>query len=90
MYEMYYNFEPDRKWLDKALEIRKQMKECGLGMDSVVKTTVLLADIKDFGAMNEVYKEYFSLECPARSAFEVANLPKGASVEIEAIAYKED
>lgn len=66
------------------------LKECGLGMDSVVKTTVLLADIKDFAAMNDVYKEYFSSECPARSAFEVANLPKGASVEIEAIAYKED
>ena len=66
------------------------LKECGLGMDSVVKTTVLLSDIKDFGAMNDVYKQYFCSECPARSAFEVANLPKGASVEIEAIAYKED
>ena len=55
-------------------------------MTQVAKTTVLLADIADFAAMNEVYAEYFSDPCPARSAFQVAALPKGAKVEIEAIA----
>ena len=52
-----------------------------------VKTTVLMQNIGDFGAMNEVYAEYFTEECPARAAYEVAKLPKGALVEIEAIAY---
>ena len=60
----------------------------GLGMDSVVKTTVLLQRISDFGAMNEVYASFFAQDCPARAAFEVAALPKGALVEIEAIAVK--
>ena len=54
---------------------------------NVVKTTVLMQNIGDFGAMNEVYAEYFIEECPARAAYEVAKLPKGALVEIEAIAY---
>ena len=59
---------------------------CTLG--DVVKTTVLLKDIADFGAMNEVYTSYFTGVCPARSAFQVAALPKDARVEIEAIAVK--
>ena len=59
---------------------------CTLG--DVVKTTVLLRDIADFGAMNEVYASYFTGVCPARSAFQVAALPKGARVEIEAVAVK--
>lgn len=59
----------------------------GLSMANVVKTTVLLADIADFGAMNEVYATFFSGACPARAAFQVAAIPKGALVEIEAIAY---
>ena len=59
---------------------------CTLG--DVVKTTVLLKDIADFGAMNEVYASYFTGVCPARSAFQVAALPKGARVEIEAVAVK--
>lgn len=58
----------------------------GLSMDDVVKTTVLLNDIADFAAMNEVYGEFFKADCPARAAYEVAALPKGALVEIEAIA----
>ncbi len=58
----------------------------GLSMDDVVKTTVLLNDIADFAAMNEVYGEFFKAGCPARAAYEVAALPKGALVEIEAIA----
>ncbi|MBQ8599205.1 MAG: RidA family protein [Oscillospiraceae bacterium] len=61
----------------------------GLSLKNVVKTTVLLQNISDFGAMNEVYAEYFTEECPARAAFEVAKLPKDALVEIEAIAYAE-
>ena len=57
-------------------------------MQNVVKVTVLLADIADFAAVNEVYAEFFSAPFPARSAFQVAALPKGAGVEIEAIAVK--
>ncbi|MBP5278258.1 MAG: RidA family protein, partial [Prevotella sp.] len=60
----------------------------GLSMKNVVKTTVLLADIADFGAMNEVYSEFFSEPYPARSAFAVKSVPKGALVEIECIAAK--
>ena len=60
----------------------------GMGMKDVVKTTVLLADIADFAAMNEVYGEFFSAPYPARAAFQVAALPKGARVEIEAVAVK--
>ena len=59
----------------------------GLSMANVVKTTVLLKNISEFGAMNEVYASFFAGECPARAAFEVAALPKNALVEIEAIAY---
>ena len=61
----------------------------GLTMANVVKTTVLLKNISDFGAMNEVYASFFESDCPARAAFEVAALPKAALVEIEAIAYAE-
>ncbi|ADL04152.1 RidA family protein [Lacrimispora saccharolytica] len=59
----------------------------GLTMANVVKTTVLLKNISEFGAMNEVYASFFEGECPARAAYEVAALPKNALVEIEAIAY---
>ena len=54
----------------------------------VVKTTVLLADIADFAAMNAVYAEFFTENCPARACFAVKDLPKGALVEIEAVACK--
>ena len=64
------------------------LREAGLELANVVKTTVLLADIADFGAMNEVYSEFFSQPYPARSAFAVRDLPKGALVEIECIAAK--
>ena len=60
----------------------------GLAMEDVVKATVFLADIKDFAAMNEAYKQFFLVDCPARSAFQVANLPGGAMVEIEVIAAR--
>ena len=57
-------------------------------MPNVVKTTVLLQDMADFSAMNEVYAEYFTEPHPARAAFQVAKLPKGALVEIEAVAVQ--
>lgn len=61
----------------------------GLGYNDVVKTTVLLADINNFTAVNEVYARFFTGPIlPARAAFQVAALPKGASVEIEAIAVR--
>ncbi len=62
--------------------------EAGFSFKDVVKTTVLLQNISDFDAVNAVYEKYFSEECPARACYQVAALPKGASVEIEAIAEK--
>ena len=62
------------------------LKEAGLSMKNVVKVTVLLADINDFAAVNEIYKDFFEAPFPARSAFAVAALPKGGKIEIEAIA----
>ncbi|MBO5611015.1 MAG: RidA family protein [Prevotella sp.] len=60
----------------------------GLDLSNVVKTTVLLSDIANFGPMNEVYAEFFNEPYPARSAFAVKDLPKGALVEIECIAAR--
>ena len=62
------------------------LKSAGLDLNNVVKTTVLLSDIANFGPMNEVYAEFFAQPFPARSAFAVKDLPKGALVEIEMIA----
>lgn len=67
--------------------IKAILESQGLSMGDVVKTTVLLQHISDFGAMNEVYGTFFESDHPARAAFEVAALPKGALVEIEAVAY---
>ena len=64
------------------------LAEGGFTYDDVVKTTVLLADIKDFAAMNAVYAEYFKGEKPARMCYQVAALPMGAKVEIDAVAAK--
>ena len=64
------------------------LQEAGLSMKNVVKVTVLLADINDFAAVNEIYKDFFEAPFPARSAFAVAALPKGGKIEIEAIAVK--
>jgi len=66
--------------------IQHILEAAGAGISDVVKTTVLLADIADFAAMNGVYAEFFKGDCPARAAFQVAAIPKGARVEIEAIA----
>lgn len=65
------------------------LKEAGMSMADVTKTTVLLADIAEFGAMNEVYAEFFTEPFPARAAFQVAALPKAAKVEIECVAVKD-
>lgn len=65
------------------------LKEAGLSMKNVAKVTVLLADINDFAAVNEIYKDFFEAPFPARSAFAVAALPKGGKIEIEAIAVSE-
>ena len=69
--------------------VKAILAEAGLGMDRVVKTTVFLSDMNNFGAMNEVYATFFTEgSYPARSAVEVARLPKDALVEIEVIAVK--
>lgn len=68
------------------LNVKNVLEAAGSGLDKAVKTTVFLKDINDFAAMNAVYSEFFQADCPARSAVQVAALPKGALVEIEVIA----
>ena len=68
--------------------VRNILEAAGYTCADVVKTTVLLANIEDFAAMNAVYAEFFTGTCPARAAFAVKAIPKGALVEIEAIACK--
>jgi 2-iminobutanoate/2-iminopropanoate deaminase len=70
------------------LNAKAILNEAGLDLCNVVKTTVLLSDIADFQAMNEVYAEMFTSPFPARSAFAVRALPKSALVEIEVIASR--
>ena len=77
--------EQTRQSLRNAAAI---LTEAGLGLANVVKTTVFLADMGDFAAMNEVYAEFFAAPYPARSAVAVKTLPKGALVEIECIAAR--
>jgi 2-iminobutanoate/2-iminopropanoate deaminase len=64
------------------------LKEAGYDYKDVVKSTIFLDDIKDFQKMNGIYGRYYQEDPPARSAYEVANLPKGAKIEIETIAVK--
>jgi 2-iminobutanoate/2-iminopropanoate deaminase len=71
----------------RALQnLRAVLEGAGSGLDEVVKTTVFMTDLAEFAAMNEVYATYFTSEPPARSTVQVAALPAGARVEIEAIA----
>ena len=70
------------------LNARAILQAAGLDLNNVVKTTVFLADMADFSAMNEVYAQFFAAPFPARSAVAVKSLPKGAMVEIECIASK--
>lgn len=62
------------------------LKAAGCDYKNVVKTTVLLTDINDFAGVNDVYKQFFPSNCPARAAYQVVALPKNGLVEIEAIA----
>ncbi len=83
--------EPIEVQTRQSLEnVKGILEQEGLTMQDVLKTTVLMDDIAEFEQMNEAYREYFQDNPPARSAFEVANLPKGAGVEIEAIAAQRD
>lgn len=84
-----------KKLVDGALEdevrrvmdnLRTLLEDCGSSLDNVVKTTVFLVDMGQFQAMNGVYAQYFGDEPPARSTIEVAALPLGARVEVEATA----
>ncbi len=77
--------EQTRQALANARHI---LEEGGTDLSHVVKTTVFLADMADFAAMNEVYSTFFSEPYPARSAIAVKALPKGALVEIECIAFR--
>ena len=70
------------------LNAKAILESAGLDLSNVVKTTVLLSDIANFGPMNEVYAEFFGQPYPARSTFAVKDLPKGALVEIECIAAR--
>ena len=90
-------FDPDTMELvggDVAAQTERVMQNlsailesAGASLQSVVKTTVFLADMNDFGAMNEVYARHVGDRPPARSTIEVAALPSGARVEIEAVAH---
>ncbi len=64
------------------------LEAAGSSTDKVVKTTVFIKDMNDFGKVNEIYAKYFTKDCPARSCVEVARLPKDVLIEIEAIALK--
>jgi 2-iminobutanoate/2-iminopropanoate deaminase len=68
--------------------LRAVLEAAGTSLDQVVKTTVFLAHLSDFAAMNEVYAEYFTSAPPARSTVPVAELPRGALIEIEAMALR--
>lgn len=70
------------------LNVRAILAEAGLVMDDLVKVTVFMTDLKQFDAMNAVYAKHFKAPYPARACVQVSALPKGASVEIEAIGLK--
>ncbi len=70
--------------------LRAVLVAAGLGLKDVVKTTVYLADLADFQEMNRAYGEFFSGHPPARTTVQVAGLPRGVSIEIDAIAAKKD
>lgn len=74
--------------LQSLKNVKAILEEAGSSIDKVLKTTVFLSDIKNFGKMNGVYEQFFGKHKPARSCYEVANLPKAAIVEIEVIAEK--
>lgn len=65
--------------------LKNLIEEAGTSMDKVIKTTVFISDMEQFGAINEVYAEYFEEPYPARSCVQVARLPKDVAIEVEAI-----
>ena len=69
--------------------LKNLIEESGSSMEKVVKTTVFIKDMNDFGKINDIYKEFFTSDFPARSCVEVARLPKDVLIEIEAIAVVE-
>ena len=80
-----------RQQTEQVLKNLKAVLEAaGSSLDNVLKTTVFLKDMNHFAAMNEVYSQFFTQNPPARSAVEVARLPKDVLVEIECIAYVSD
>ena len=68
--------------------LKALVEEAGSSMEKVVKTVVFIKDMNEFGAINEVYAQYFPAPYPARSCVEVARLPKDVAIEIEAVALK--
>jgi len=68
--------------------VKAVVEKAGLSMNDVLKVTILLADIDDFAVVNQVYEGFFTGDYPARSCFAVKDLPKGAGIEIEAVAGK--
>lgn len=68
--------------------LKNLLEEAGSNTDQVIKTTVFIKDMNDFGKVNEVYAKYFTKDFPARSCVEVARLPKDVLIEVEAIAFK--
>lgn len=68
--------------------LKAVLEAAGSGMDKVVKTTVFIMDMGQFGTINEVYQQYFTQPYPARSCVQVAQLPKGVAIEVEAVALK--
>ncbi len=86
---------PEGKFLDGSVEVQAKqvlknlsevLKEAGSSMDKVIKTTIFLADMGDFAAINEIYAQAFGDHKPARSTVAVKTLPKNALIEIEAVA----
>jgi len=71
------------------LNLNEVLKEAGMSFQDVVKTTIFLSDMNDFGAMNEIYESFLSEPYPARSTVAVKTLPKNVKVEIELIAFKQ-
>lgn len=70
------------------MNLSNLLEAAGCSMENVIKTTVFIKEMDDFGAINEVYKTFFEGDCPARSCVEVARLPKDVMIEIEAVAVK--
>ena len=68
--------------------IKAILEAAGSGLDKILKTTVLVKDLGTFGDVNAAYGEFFPGQAPARACFEVAGLPKGALIEIEAVAHR--